>query len=101
VLFVHSRKDAHSSDQKILEGKANGAFLCSLKQFLLLSIGADVLYLLCNVLSPSLFCGTVLQKTYCSNARRVFLGVYESYYTMKPISKVQFFLFLLVERLAV
>jgi hypothetical protein len=100
VLFVHSRKDAHSSDQKILEGKANGAFLCSLKQYLLLSIGTDVLYLLCNVLSPSLFCGTVLQKTYCSNARRVFLGVYESYYDETSF-KGTIFLFFLVERLAV
>jgi len=56
---VLQARDAHNSDQKILEGKANAAFLCTPKHCLLLNLLEEVLYLFLVALFSSLLCFAV------------------------------------------
>ena len=53
---VLQARDAHNSDQKILEGKANAVFLCTPKHCLLLNLPEEVLCLFLVALFSSLLC---------------------------------------------
>jgi hypothetical protein len=71
-LPIPQARDEHHSDQKMLEDKANGVFLCTPEQYLLLNLRAHVLYLLFVAVFPYLFCGRKWQKTcYCTDGRSV------------------------------